>query len=90
MRFVEFQMIGLNPIYMFNCNQNVSIKVYESGIAAINCGILQGPVLGQLFLLYINDIHQSIKFYKVHHFTDDTNLVYSHNQYIAWFAQVLL
>ena len=31
-----------------------------------------GPLL---FLLYINDLNQAIKFCKVHHFADDTNLL---------------
>ena len=38
--------------YLSNCNQYVSINGYESGLAAINCGIPQGlePLL---FLLYM-------------------------------------
>ena len=61
---------------MSNCNQDVSINGYESGLAGLNCGIPQGSVLGPLlFLLYINDLNQAIKFCKVHHFTDDTNLL---------------
>ena len=44
-------MIGLNPLP--NCNQHVSINGYDTGVAAINCGILQGSVVGPLlFLLY--------------------------------------
>ena len=40
--------------YLSNCNQYVSINGYESGHAAINCGISQESVLGPLpFLLYI-------------------------------------
>ena len=34
--------------------------------------IVLGPIL---FLLYINDLNQAIKFCKVHHFADDTNLL---------------
>ena len=62
--------------YLSNRNQYVSINGYESGLAALNCGVPQGSVLGPLlFLLYVNDLNQAIKFCKVHHFTDDTNLL---------------
>ena len=61
---------------MSDCNQYVSINGYESGRTALNCGVPQGSVLGPLlFLLYINDLNQAIKFCKVHHFADDTNLL---------------
>ena len=60
----------------FNRNLYVSINGYESGLSAINCGVPQGSVLGPLlFFLYINDLNQAIKFCKVHHFADDTNLL---------------
>ena len=29
-----------------------------------------------MFLTYINDLNHAIKFFKVHHFSDDTNLLY--------------
>ena len=62
--------------YLSNRNQYVSINGYESSLAVINCGVPQGSVLGPLlFLLYINDLNQAIKFCKVHHFADDTNLL---------------
>ena len=61
--------------YLSNHNHYVYINGYESGIAAIDCGVPQGSVLGPLlFLLYVNDLNQAIKFCKVHHFADDTNL----------------
>ena len=67
-------MIGLNPLS--NRSQYVSINGYESGLAAINCGVPQGSVLGPLlFLLYINDLNQAIQFDKVDHFADDANLL---------------
>ena len=62
--------------YLSNRKQFVSIG-YDSGLAEINCGVPQDAVLGPLlFLLYINDLNQAIKFCKVHHFADDTNLLY--------------
>ena len=52
------------------------INGFDSGLTTINCGISQGSVLEPLlFLLYINDLNQAIKFGKVHHFADDTNLL---------------
>ena len=62
--------------YLTNRSQYVSVYGYDSGLAAINCGVPQGSVLGPLlFLLYINDLNQATKFCKVHHFADDTNLL---------------
>ena len=62
--------------YLSNRSQYVSINGYDSGLAAINCGVPQGSVLGPLlFLLYISDLNQAIKFCEVHHFADDTNLL---------------
>ena len=59
--------------YLSNRNQYVSKNGYESGIATMNSDVPQGSVLGPfLFLLYINELHQAIKFSKVHHFADDT------------------
>ena len=58
--------------YLSNRSQYVSINEY----ASINCGVPQGSVLGPLlFFLCINDLNQAIKFWKVHHFADDTNLL---------------
>ena len=45
--------------YLSNHNQYIYINAYESDLAALNCGIPQGSVLGLLlFLLYINDLKQ--------------------------------
>ena len=58
----------------------VSINGYNSSLSSIAYGVPQGSVLGPLlFLLYINDLHRAIKFCKVHHFADDTNLLFLTN-----------
>ena len=66
--------------YLSNHNPYVSIDGYKSGLAAINCGVPQGFALEPcLFIFYINDFNQAIKFCKVHHFGDYTNLLCLNN-----------
>ena len=50
----------------------------SSSVLSITHGAPQGSVLGPLlFLIYINDLNHVIKHATVHHFADDTNLLYS-------------
>ena len=45
--------------HLSNRNQYVSINGFDSGFAAINCGVPQGFVLGHLlFLLYMNNLYK--------------------------------
>ena len=68
----KFNHYGLSGVsndwfksYLSNHNQYVSINGYKSGLAAIDCDVPQGSVLGPLaFLLYVNDLNQAIKFCK--------------------------
>ena len=53
--------------YLSNRNYSTSINGFDSSLAAINCGVPQGSVLGPLpFSLYMNDPNQAINFCKVH------------------------
>ena len=60
--------------YLKGRKQPVSINRFHSKDLPISYGVPQGSVL-ETFLLYINDLHTAIKFCKVHHFADDTNLL---------------
>ena len=66
--------------YLSNCSQYESLNRYESGLAAVNCGVPQGSVLRpMLFFINIIDLNQAIKLCQVHHFADDTNLLWLKN-----------
>ena len=66
----DLQMIGLSFTYLTGKNL-FSINDHDSNLAPVLYGVLQGSVLGPLLLL-----NQAMKFCKVHHFTDDTNLLH--------------
>ena len=62
--------------YLQNRTQFVSINCFYSNVNAICCGVTQGSMLGPLlFLICINDPHFALKYCKVRHFADDTNLL---------------
>ena len=62
--------------YLNKGKQFVSINGYKSDLADAKCGAPQGFTLGPLlFLIYINNLHVAIKYCKVHHFADNTNLL---------------
>ena len=64
--------------YLKKRKQFVSIQNNMSSIKEILTGVPQGSVLGPLlFLIYINDLHKSIRFSKTYHFADDTSIIQS-------------
>ena len=61
--------------YLANGMQYVSINNIPSDLLKVNFEVPQGSVLGLLFLVYINDLHNSIRFSSPFHFADDTVLL---------------
>ena len=66
--------------YLNNRKQSTSINDIKSSILTLTHGVPQGLVLGPLlFLIYINDLNYGIRYSSMHHFADDTNLLYSNS-----------
>ena len=64
--------------YLLGRSQVTEVDTYLSSKSQISCGVPQGSVLGPLlFLIYINDIHNSSNKLSFYLFADDTNLLYA-------------
>ena len=61
--------------YLKKRTQFVTINGFNSELKEIKGVSPRVNIRVFLFLIYINDRHYSIKFCKVHHFVDDTNLI---------------
>ena len=62
--------------YLFNRKQFVTKNGFDSEIQIFQHGVPQAFVLCPLlFLIYINDLHNAIKFSQSFHFADDTCLL---------------
>ena len=64
--------------YLKSRKQFVTIESIKSNEEIISYGVPQGSVLGPLlFTIFINDLHNAIRYSTVHHYADDTNLLIS-------------
>lgn len=63
---------------MNNRKQFVKISSNNSRVQNVTCGVPQGSIIGPLlFLIYVNDMVDSVKYGKVKIFADDTNMFYT-------------
>ena len=63
--------------FLTNTKQYVSINGFFSQTKIVRCGVPRGSTLGPLlFLIYINDLNNALDKCRVHHFADDTNLLF--------------
>jgi len=61
--------------YLYNRIQYVTVNGVNSDFSTLKCGVPQGSVLGPLlFLLYVNDVGNSVPNIPVKLYADDTNL----------------
>ena len=58
--------------------QYTSVSGFDSEPSLVTHGVPQGSVLGPLlFIIFINDLHKSVKHGQILHFADDKNFLYS-------------
>ena len=66
--------------YLSNRKQCCKVNGKLSDLGEVTCGVPQGSCLSPLlFIIYINDLHLSIKHSKVNMYADDTSLSFSSN-----------
>ena len=64
--------------YLHKRTQTVNINGTNAKELNVNCGVLQGSVLGPLlFLIYINDIYTSSQILQFRLFADDTSILFA-------------
>ena len=76
---VRGTLLDLFKNYMKKRTQFTSINNSVSETLNVKSGVPQGSILGPLlFLIYINDMHLVTEHADMHHFADDTSLLYGH------------
>ena len=75
---MELPALNLLKSYLTNRMQMCPVNSVLSGTKIVRCGIPQGSILGPLlFLIYINDLPDSLEYSSARMFADDTTLTAS-------------
>ena len=62
--------------YLHNRRQKCYVNGYLSNERTLNCGVLQGSILGPLlFLIYISDLPHCLQYSTARIYADDTNII---------------
>ena len=68
--------------------QYTLIKESESFLKTVSYSVPQGCLLGPLsFILFNNDMHNSVEYCKVHHYADDINLPLTNSSLKKFYIQ---
>ena len=72
---IEEDELSFFKSYLSDRTQCCSIKGVKSKFRSISCGVPQGSILGPLlFIIYMNDLPNSVKGTEIKMYADDTNL----------------
>ena len=75
---IRGQAVDWFQLFLSHRVQYTSVRGFDSEPSLVTHGVPQGSVLGPLlFIIFINDLHKSVKHGQILHFADDTNLLYS-------------
>ena len=85
----SYSALALLKSYISGRSQKITIDDASSTCKSLYYGVPQGSILGPLlFIIYINDLPNYIKFSKVLLYADDTTLVYAHKDVSTVFDNV--
>ena len=77
---IRGQAVDWFRLFLSQRVQYTSVSGFDSELSLVTHGAPQGSVLGPLlFIVFINDLHKSVKHSQILYFADDTNILYLNN-----------